>query len=91
MPSLTIKVNHSAGLHARPLAQFVKTVKSFNTTVQVKNLTNGKGPMNGASPVNLMLLSVLQGNEIVIDAEGEQAAEALKALKALIESNFGEG
>jgi phosphotransferase system HPr-like phosphotransfer protein len=34
---------------------------------------------------------VLQGNEITIDAEGEQAAEALTALKALIESNFGEG
>lgn len=90
MPALTITVNHSAGLHARPLAQFVKAVKSFDTTIQVKNLTNGKGPLNGASPVNLMLLSILQGNEILIEAEGEQAEEALKALKALIESNFGE-
>jgi phosphotransferase system HPr (HPr) family protein len=91
MPALTIQVNHSAGLHARPLAQFVKTVKSFRTTIQVKNLTNGKGPLNGASPVNLMLLSVLNGHEILIETEGEQAEEALQALKALVESNFGEG
>jgi phosphotransferase system HPr (HPr) family protein len=91
MPALTIKVNHGAGLHARPLAQFVKTVKSFNTTIQVRNLTNGKGPLNGASPVNLMLLSVLKGHEILIETEGEQAEDALQALKALIESNFGEG
>jgi phosphotransferase system HPr (HPr) family protein len=91
MPALTIQVNHGAGLHARPLAQFVKTVKSFNTTIQVKNLTNGKGPLNGSSPVNLMLLSVLKGHEILIETEGEQAEEALLALKVLIESNFGEG
>jgi phosphotransferase system HPr (HPr) family protein len=91
MPALTIQVNHSAGLHARPLAQFVKTVKSFNTTIQVRNLTNGKGPLNGASPVNLMLLSVLKGHEILIETEGEQAEEALLALKTLVESNFGEG
>jgi phosphotransferase system HPr (HPr) family protein len=91
MPALTIQVNHSAGLHARPLAQFVKTVKSFKTTIQVRNLTNGKGPLNGASPVNLMLLSVLKGHEILIETEGEQAEEALLALKTLVESNFGEG
>ena len=90
MPALTIQINHSAGLHARPLAKFVKTAKSFLTSIQVTNLTNGKGPMNGASPVNLMLLSVLMGHSILIESEGEQAEEALQALKTLIESNFGE-
>jgi phosphotransferase system HPr (HPr) family protein len=91
MPALTIQINHSAGLHARPLAQFVKTVRSFNTSIQVTNITSGKGPMNGASPVNLMLLSVQKGQSILIETEGEQAEEALQALVALIESNFGEG
>ena len=52
---------------------------------------SGKGPVNGASPVNLMLLGVAHGNEISITSEGEQADEVLTALKSLIESNFGEG
>ena len=91
MPELKISINHEAGLHARPLAQFVKIVKSYQASVQVKNETSGKGPVNGASPVNLMLLSVKRGNEICITSEGEQAADVLQELKALIESNFGEG
>jgi len=91
MPEMKICVDHQSGLHARPLAQFVKIVKSYKATVQVKNLTSGKGPVNGASPVNLMLLSVTMGNEICVSSDGEQADEVLKALKALIESNFGEG
>lgn len=91
MPEMTICINHEAGLHARPLSQFVKIVKSYNANVQVKNVTSGKGPVNGASPVNLLLLSVKKGNEICITSEGEQADDVLKDLKTLIESNFGEG
>lgn len=90
MPELIIRIQHPAGLHARPLAQFVKTVKSYDASIQVYNLTTGKGPANGASPVYLMLLTVLQGHEIRLVADGPQAQEALQGLKALIESNFGE-
>jgi phosphotransferase system HPr (HPr) family protein len=90
MPELLITIHHSAGLHARPLAQFVKTAKSFDTTLQVYNMTTGKGPANGMSPLSLMLLAVQKDHEIKIVAEGAQAVEALDGLKALIESNFGE-
>lgn len=91
MPELIIQVNHETGLHARPLTQFVKTVKSFDSVVQVTNLTNGRGPVNGASPINLLLLTVLKGHEIKISAEGQQAGLVLQELKVLIDSNFGEG
>ena len=90
MPELLITVHHSAGLHARPLAQFVKTAKSFNATVQVYNLSSGKGPANGMSPLSLMLLAVQKDHEIKVITDGPQAEEALEGLKALIESNFGE-
>lgn len=83
-------IQHEAGLHARPLAQFVKTVKEFDADVQVTNLTRGKGPVSGASPVKLLLLAVLKDHEIEIEATGSQAAEALDALQALINDNFGE-
>jgi phosphotransferase system HPr (HPr) family protein len=91
MAELTICINHDAGLHARPLAQFVKIVKSYQANVQVYNVTSGKGPVNGASPVHLLLLTVKKGHEIRVVAEGKQADELLTSLKTLIESNFGEG
>ena len=88
MADLTITVEHEAGLHARPLAQFVKTAKTFESDVQVTNVTTGKGPNDGKSPIKLLLLAVLQGHEIRIETNGADEVEALEALKELVENNF---
>ena len=88
MAEITLTVQHEAGLHARPLAQFVKLARQYEATVEVTNLTRGKGPANGTSPLKLMLLAVLQGHEIKISATGAQADEAVAALEALIARNF---
>ena len=90
MPKKTLTINHEAGLHARPLSQFVTKVKEFDAEVQVKNITGGKGPVNGASPLNLLLLGVLNGHQIEIETSGNQADDLLSALEELINSNFGE-
>lgn len=90
MPKVLLTVNHEAGLHARPLAQFVKTVNEFDAEVQVKNITRDKGPVNGASPLQLLLLATLNGHQIEVEATGNQAEEALAALEELVNSNFGE-
>lgn len=88
MPELAITIHHAAGLHARPLAQFVKTARRYDAMVQVYNATTGKGPASGVSPLSLMLLAIQQEHQIRIVAEGAQAEEALEDLKALIEKNF---
>jgi phosphotransferase system HPr (HPr) family protein len=90
MPIITLTIEHEAGLHARPLARFVKTVNEFDAEVQVTNLTREKGPMNGASPLSLLLLAVLNGHQIEVEADGLQAEEVLKALEDLVNNNFGE-
>ncbi|MEN8240505.1 MAG: HPr family phosphocarrier protein [Chloroflexota bacterium] len=88
MPELKIEVDHESGLHARPLALFVKKAKEFESEIQVTNLVSGVGPKNGKSPLNLLLLAVNQGQEILIEADGPDAEDALAALVELIESNF---
>lgn len=90
MSDLVITVQHESGLHARPLAQFVKTVKQYKADIAVWNMTTSKGPAKGDSPLKLMLLTVQKGHQIRIEANGEQAEPALHALRELIESNFGE-
>ena len=90
MPEFTIVVQHETGLHARPLALFVKKAKEHDAEIEVTNLTRGEGPVNGKSPLKLLTLAVSQGTEILIRASGPQANEALDKLRELIESNFGE-
>ena len=90
MAERILTVDHGAGLHARPLAQFVKTVREFNAEIMVTNLTREKGPVKANSPLQLMLLAVSQGHEIKIEASGEEADAALDALVSLVENNFGE-
>jgi phosphotransferase system HPr (HPr) family protein len=91
MPSTVVTVQHEAGLHARPLAKFVKLAKGFDARIEVANLTRGNGPVNGTSPIKLMLLAVLQGHQIEISSEGPQADEALQALTDLVANNFEGG
>lgn len=88
MSTITITIEHEAGLHARPLAKFVKVAKQYDAAVEVTNLTREKGPVNGASPLKLMLLAISQGHTIEINAQGPQADEVLQALRSLIENNF---
>jgi len=88
LPEIPLVVRHEAGLHARPLAQFVKTAKAFDAQVLVRNLTTGTGPADGKSTLSLLLLSVQSGHEIAINASGPQADEALAALQLLVERDF---
>jgi phosphotransferase system HPr (HPr) family protein len=91
MPSIILTVKHSAGLHARPAALFVKLAMSFPCTIKLRNLASEKPPANAKSALSVLTLAVNQGQQIMIEAEGDSADAALAALKALIESNFGEG
>ena len=90
MPSITIKVDHPVGLHARPAAEFVKKASKFNSDIQVQNITSEGDPVNAKSILSVLTLGVNQGHEIKIDAEGTDASEALKSLSDLVDSNFGE-
>ncbi len=90
MEKLKISVEHSVGLHARPAAQFVQTASEYESTIQVKNLTSDTDPVDAKSILSVLTLGVQQGYEIEIAAEGADELEAIAALKALIEANFGE-
>ncbi len=87
---LKISVNHAAGLHARPASLFVQTANKFTSDITVHNLTSNSAQANAKSILRVLTLGVMQGNEIEIVAEGEDAEQATEALKALIEDNFGE-
>jgi phosphoenolpyruvate-protein phosphotransferase/dihydroxyacetone kinase phosphotransfer subunit len=87
---LRLRVEPRLGLHARPAARFVAAVSSFEARVEVRNATRSTGPADGRSLTGLAVLNARQGDEIVVHARGEQAAQALEALRALAAENFGD-
>lgn len=88
--SLVLQINNPVGLHARPAALFVQKAGEFQADVRVRNLTRGTPFVDAKSILGVMGIGVAQGHEIEVVASGEDAAEALDALKALAESDFGE-
>ncbi len=90
MESIEIVVRHKVGLHARPAAKFVQLANQFPCEILVANLENNNPPANAKSILGVLSLGVSSGHRIRIQAKGEQANEALQALRELIENNFGE-
>ena len=87
MQQAKVLVQHDAGLHARPAAQFVKLAKQYKSTIALTG--NGK-TVNAKSMVLVLTLAVGKGTEIEITADGEDEKEALVALTHLITDNFQE-
>lgn len=88
MPQIKVTVQHEVGLHARPAAQFVQLAASFPCSISVFNVTAESAPADAKSILGVLTLGVNQGHVIGIEAEGEQADEALAALQELVENNF---
>jgi phosphocarrier protein len=83
--SLTIR--NRLGLHARAAAQFVQTASRFEAEVTV---SKDDQVVNGRSIMGVMMLAAEQGSTIDVTVTGPQAAEALQALRELVDAGFNE-
>ncbi|MFM8321843.1 MAG: phosphoenolpyruvate--protein phosphotransferase [Chloroflexota bacterium] len=88
--AIEVTLTNLHGLHARPAARFVKAASGFDADVQVVNLTTGKGPVSARSLNAVATLGAIEYHTVRISAAGSQAEQALAALRALVEDNFGE-
>ena len=87
MIELQITITNSAGLHARPAAQFVQKAASFKSKIKIS--ANQK-VADGKSILAVMSMGLKQNAQVVITAEGEDEKECIQALEELIKNNFGE-
>ncbi|MGA2110637.1 MAG: HPr family phosphocarrier protein [Anaerolineales bacterium] len=87
MPEIVLTVIHKAGLHARPAALFVQTANKFHSLIKV---IHGDRQANAKSILGVLTLGATQGAVVTVQAEGEDAEQALSDLRQLVESNFGE-
>ncbi len=75
-------------MHARAAVKFVQLASHFKAEIRV--MKDGTS-VNGKSIMGLLTLVAALGFSIVIEAEGSDAEDAVKALSELVDSGFGEG
>ena len=75
------------GLHARPADMIARLASRFESRVEIVKEAQR---VDAKSILNLLTLGAESGTALVIEATGNDAAEAVRALVELIESGFPE-
>ena len=88
MQKRDIEIVNKLGLHARASAKLTQAATRFKCEVNLER--NGRR-VNAKSIMGVMMLAAGNGATIQIETEGDDEADAMMALIALIEDKFGEG
>lgn len=82
-----VVIVNTEGLHARPADMLARTALKFQSRIEV--LCRNER-VDAKSTLNLLILGATQGTEIVIEAEGDDAEQAVETLAALVTGGFAE-
>ena len=80
-----VVIQNKAGLHAKPASLFVQRANDFKSEIYIKKESTR---VNAKSIMGVMILAVQKGDEIEIEAAGEDENRAVEALKEMIENRF---
>ena len=83
--SLFITLENEKGLHTRPSTELVKCASLFKSDI---NLIYRDLVVNAKSLLSILMLAAGRGSKLRIDAEGEDAQEAIAALSELVKNKF---
>jgi len=75
-------VRNKQGLHARPAALFVQVANRFEANITV---SRDEEKVNGKSIMGILMLGAEQGSEIILEADGKDAEDALKELEQVVD------
>ena len=83
----TFLVKNKLGLHARAAAKLTQLASRFPCEVSAGN---EEQMVNAKSVMGLLLLCGAKGTSLIIEASGESADDAVRAIGDLIDGRFGE-
>lgn len=83
----TFEIVNRLGLHARAASRLVQTAASFPCDVTVRR---AEQVANAKSVMGVLLLCGAKGTKVTVQADGDKADEAVRALGELIADRFGE-
>jgi len=82
-----LEIKNKLGLHARAAALLVQTVNRFSAQV---TLTKDGQSADARSIMGVLTLAATQGSRLHVEANGEEAERAVKAIEKLIDARFNE-
>ncbi len=88
MPSRSVVVGSTSGLHARPAALFVAAAGAVGVPVTIR--AGDKKAVPARSMLSVLSLGAKFGTEVVLEADGDGADAALDELAALLARNLDE-
>ncbi len=83
------EIINKLGLHARAAAKFVGVANRYGCEVRIGAAETST--VNGKSIMQVMMLAAGKGSDVCITCQGDDAAEAMQELLALIDDYFEEG
>ncbi|MBW7455611.1 HPr family phosphocarrier protein [Paenibacillus sepulcri] len=81
MQTQTFTIVNPTGFHVRPAKTFVQTASGFPCKITVIN--KGK-KVNGKSSLSMLTLGIAAGEDVTLEIDGEQEAEAMQTLGQLL-------
>ena len=81
----TIEIKNADGLHMRPMMQFVDVATQYKADLSV---SNGETTVDGKSIMQMTLLASTVGTKLKIIAQGQDAEQAIEALRELVEEKM---
>ncbi|RIX48228.1 MAG: HPr family phosphocarrier protein [Rhodocyclales bacterium GT-UBC] len=88
MQTQETEIINKLGLHARASAKLTQLAGKYKCEVW---MAKGARRINAKSIMGVMMLAAGKGSKVTIETDGEDEAEAMTALLALIADYFGEG
>ncbi len=82
----TVVVTNRLGIHARPATVFVQAAAKFQADIFLSK--GDVSRVNGKSIMGVMMLAAEQGAEVLVEAEGTDAEQAVDALAELLVNDF---
>lgn len=88
MQTATLTIINPLGLHARAASKLVSLASQFSADIRIQNDQGVEA--DGKRIMSLLLLGAAVGSSINVQVEGEDEADAMAALTALVEAGFHE-
>jgi phosphocarrier protein HPr len=83
----TVVIVNREGLHARPADMLARAAIKYQSRIQIV-CRNER--VDAKSTLNLLVLGATPGTELVIEADGDDAEQAVEELATLVTNGFGE-
>jgi len=83
-----VALTNKVGIHVRPASAFVRVANAFQCEIKVS--VPGKLEADGKRLMTLLALNAGRGALLTIEADGDDADEAVQKLAELFASKFGE-